>query len=126
MCFGSLEMDSKKQQQLLLRGLHAFQLYAQEHWIDHLLVIGASEGGFDPVLKTLMGKLSGRLEQMYPHDAQTVSGLSTDLFTSMDPRLSSIDHLPGLYRDGIAILKARKLSLRATRGTTSSHRRSHI
>lgn len=120
-CYVSGEVDQKKQQQLVLTGLHAFQLYAQEHWVDYVLVTSSSHGttAFDN-LHMLMVELCSRLDEIHQRESKEIPQSEANASTADDDQLRCIQHLPRLHEAGVAILRARSLGPRAFDGRDST------
>ncbi|KAH6681085.1 hypothetical protein F5X68DRAFT_263435 [Plectosphaerella plurivora] len=108
MCFGSGEVNERRQRQLVLSGLHAFQLYAQEHWVDYILTTSSgSTDVSDDILDGLMRGLCSRLDHMCQREAHRGFDHPTDTLVPDNDPLRRIRHLSGLHRAGTAILKTR-------------------
>lgn len=60
------EFPNDKRSVRVLKGLHGFHVYSSEYWLDHLLAVGNSDGGFDSSseLCASMSRLSSRLSQL--------------------------------------------------------------
>ncbi|KAH7374985.1 NACHT domain protein [Plectosphaerella cucumerina] len=114
-CFSSGEVDERRQQQLVLSGLYAFQLYAQEYWVDTVLAMYSRQSTalIGDTLQELMGELCSRLEAIHRCDRETALELPVNDLTSNDSLLRCIQHLPMLHWAGVGVLKARSLGSRA-------------
>lgn len=120
--FNSGKIDERRQQQLVLSGLHAFQLYAQEHWVDYVLAMGSHQSTA-PVgnhLQELMGDLCSELEEIHQRETGNPFGVQDNNLSPDDRSLRCIQHLPMLHWAGAAILRARSLGPRAKGGTIIS------
>jgi hypothetical protein len=91
----------------VVKGLHAFHVYANEYWLDHLLAIGTSDRGFDhsPRLYALMHMLSSKLWDTEKKTTPVRSQLLDSGFA--DAQLKCLASFEGLYRTAKATLQAR-------------------
>jgi len=105
------ELPDQERQLRVVQGLHSFHVYANEHWLDHLLVAGGSEQGIDrsSQLYALMSRLSSNLSELQSLD-QDASGAQTRDAPSLEAQLLCLKDFAGLL--GAA---KTKLVSRATR-----------
>lgn len=120
-CFGSGEVSERQQQKFVLSGLHAFQLYAQEHWVDYILAIyPLSTAMPDNTLDELLRELCSRLHHMHQGELTTRNEITNDVGPLDKDPLASIRHLQALHWAGTAILKARSRGHQALDDRVSS------
>lgn len=90
----------------VLKSLHAFHVYANEYWLDHLLAVGVSDQGFDnnSKLYSLMCQLSSKLALLKRSNPEKRPLRESG---ALDDRLLCLKGLAGLYDSGRATLEAR-------------------
>lgn len=91
----------------VVKGLHAFHVYANEYWLDHLLAIGTSDQGFDEAsrLYALMHMLSSELTKS--DESSTFARKQLPESASADAQLRCLASFEGLYRTAKVTLQAR-------------------
>ena len=91
------EFPDQERQLRVVQGLHSFHVYANEYWLDHVLVAGGSEQGIDQSsqLYALMSRLSSDLSELQSLK-QNASGSQTRDTPSLEAQLLCLKGLPGL------------------------------
>lgn len=109
------EFQDHERKLRVVHGLHAFHIYATEYWLDHLLVAGASEGGFNqsPMLCLLLSRLSSELEHL---DSEL--GATTRDSPLLESQIQCLSSRKGLYEAARVTLIDK--STRNLRGNTDS------
>lgn len=92
----------------VVNGLHAFHIYANEFWIDHLLVVGKSEQGFEqsPLLCSLLDALSSELGELRKLDQELPKDQD---ISKVDLEIQCLASRKGLYEAGKNALMARSM-----------------
>jgi len=89
----------------VVKGLHALHVYADGHWLDYLLAIGASNQGFGQYskLNALISRLSSKLT------GREIPNSTQRQLPRLDTRLKCLVGFDGLYQTAKDILQARSV-----------------